>query len=197
VLPFNRNSANVDTFYVRTIKKQIIADACGSLTTPHGTYPDVLREHEYITEIDSVYAKMGTFQVYAIEYARDSTNTYSYIAHGIGYPACIVHCDKHNVVKDVEYFNGFYSGIDNIQETESQLLIYPNPSNGKMTLELRNDNNKPDNNISIYNSVGALVWKKSSEEKLISIDLSTYPKGIYFVDVNNGGEIHSEKIVIE
>jgi len=197
VLPLNKNSADVDTFYVRTIKKQIIADACGSLTTPHGTYPEVLREHEFITEIDSVYAKMGTFQVYAVEYSRDSTNTYSYLTHGIGYPACIVHCDKHNVVKDVEYYNGIYSGIDNTPVAESHILIYPNPSEGKMTISIPDRNSNDVKRIFIYSSVGALVWKKSTTESVTNIDMSRFPKGIYDVQLSCGEKIYTEKIIIQ
>ena len=196
-LPFNRNAADVDTFYVRTIKKQIVADACGSLTTPHGTYPNVLRQHEYITEIDSVYGRMYGYQVYATEYARDSSNTYTYLAHNIGYPVCTVHCDKHNVVQNVEYYNGTYSGIINNTEPESQFSVYPNPSEGKVTIEISNESNNAANQIYIYNSVGSMVWQKTSSDKMIDIDLSDFSKGIYLVTIINNKKISSKKIVID
>ena len=197
VLPFDKQPANVDTFYVRTIKKQIVADACGSLTTPYGTFPNVLREHEYITEIDSVYGKFSGFQVYAMEYSRDSTNTYSYIANSIGYPVCIVHCDKHNTVKDVEYYNGTFSGIENVPNLETQLLVYPNPSDGKITINISNGDNKANNQIFIYNSVGSLLWQKNATDAKTCIDMSEFSKGIYFIKVQNDEHIQTGKFVIE
>ena len=196
-LPLNRNAADVDTFYVRTIKKQIIADACGSLTTPYGTYTSVLREHEYITEIDSVYGKMSTIQVYSTEYKRDSTNTYSYIANGIGYPVCIVHCDKHNAVKDVEYFSGYYTGIDELHKQGSQLLLYPNPSDGNITIEMYGGNNSDLNQIFIYNEIGSLILQKNTAEPIIKIDNGTLSKGIYFVRVKNKENARTTKFVIQ
>lgn len=197
VLPFDRHPADVDTFYVRTIKKQIIADACGSITTPYGTYPNVLREHEFISEIDSVYGKMYGIVVYSTEYSRDSTNTYSYLANGIGYPVCIVHCDKHNIVQNVEYFNGVYSGVDNKPKAETQLLIYPNPSDGKMTIEMPTGNNKADKQIFIYNPVGSLVWQKNSSSDMVQIDISSFPEGIYLVKVYSDGKSFTKKIILQ
>jgi hypothetical protein len=196
-LPFDNVPTDVDTFYVRTIKKQIVADACGSLTTPYGTFPNVLREHEYITEIDSIYGKLYGFQVYATEYLRDSTNTYSYIANGIGYPVCIVHCDKNNVVKNVEYYSGTFSGVIPKPETKTQYLVYPNPSDGIITLEITNGNSNIDNQISIYNLVGNVVWQKSTSDAITRIDMGGFSKGIYFVKIQSGEDIHTEKVVIQ
>ncbi len=197
VLPFDKHPADVDTFYVRTIKKQIVADACGSLITPHGTYPNVLREHEYITEIDSVYGKYMGIQVYSTEYSRDSTNTYSYLANGIGYPVCIVHCDKHNVVMNVEYFNGYYTGIDNKLNPESNTLLYPNPSDGEITIEMPKGDYDNENLISVYNSVGSLVWQNSTPDNVIHIDLSQQAKGVYFVKITNKNSILTKKLVLQ
>jgi hypothetical protein len=196
-LPMNHNPADPDTFYVRTIKKQIIADACGSITTPYGTYPNVLREHEYITEIDSVFGKYMGFPVYSTEYLRDSSNTYSYIANGVGYPVCIVHCDKHNVVQNVEYFAGYYIGIDEKPVADQTLSIYPNPTDGHITIELPKGNSKTENQIFIYNSFGSLVWQTNTSADVISADISNFARGIYFVKFSNGDKIITKKIVLE
>ena len=196
-LPLNRNSADVDTFYIRTIKKQIVADACGALTTPYATYPNVLREHEYITEIDSVYGKFSNVQVYATEYKRDSTNTYSYIAKGIGYPVCVVHCDKHNVVQDVEYFDGYYTGIDELHKSESQLLLYPNPADNNITIEMPKGSESEKNRIYIYDAVGSIVLQKNTADKSINIDISALSKSIYFVKVNNKDSVLICKFMVQ
>jgi hypothetical protein len=197
VLPLNKYPGDPDTFYVRTIKKQIIADACGSITTPYGTYPNVLREHEFITEIDSIYSKQYGIPGPSFEYKRDSTNTYSYLAKGIGYPVCIVHCDKHNNVKDVEYFSGYYYGIADNPVDGPQLLLYPNPSDGKITIDIPEGNNKADHHIIIYNSVGSLVWQKSTFNDMVNIDISSFPKGMYLVRVYDKEKTYKEKIILQ
>ncbi|MEI6123508.1 MAG: T9SS type A sorting domain-containing protein [Bacteroidota bacterium] len=197
MLPMNHNPANVDTFYVRTIKKQIIADACGSLVTPHGTYPNVLRQHEYITEIDSVYGKYMGIQVYATEYLRDSSNTYSYLAPGVGYPVCIVHCDKHNVVQNVEYFNGYYIGIDEKPASSQQIVLYPNPSDGLITIEMPKADRKTDHQIYIYNALGSSVWQQTTNQNKLQIDLRGFEKGMYFVKIANNTQVQIEKLILE
>ena len=196
-LPLNQVATNVDTFYVRTIKKQIIADACGSLTTPYGSYPNVLREHEFITEIDSVFGRFMGTTYYATEYLRDSANTYTYLAPGIGYPVCTVHTDKNNVVKDVEYFNGIITGVENKPATHSNLSLYPNPSSGDITIDIPLSDKAFDNKISIYNSLGSVIWKKCTKDSSLRIDLGRYPKGLYLIKVESGNTIYSEKLLVE
>ncbi len=196
-LPMNDNPADVDTFYVRTIKKQIIADACGSITTPYGTYPNVLREHEFISEIDSVYGRFMGFQVYATEYAKDSSNTYSYLANGVGYPVCIVHCDKNNVVQDVEYFAGYYIGVEEKPSNDQTILVYPNPSDGHFTIEMPKGTVKSGDQISIYNAVGSLVWQENATVEIVHIDISALARGVYTVRIKNADKVLIQKVVIE
>jgi hypothetical protein len=195
-LPIKNNTADIDTFYVKVVKKVITADACGSLTTPYSTYPNILREHEYVTTIDSVYIKLGSNIVTTMEYSRDTLNNYIYLSNGVGYPVCIVHADKHNVVKDVEYYSGIYSGIDNSAQNNQPFTVYPNPSNGKITVEIAK-NSATESVIFLYNSVGSLVMEKNGHESTVQLDLSSYPKGIYFIKVLNGNQLNTQKIVIQ
>jgi len=196
-LPMNINPADPDTFFVRNINKDIIADACGSLTTPYGLYPNVLREHEHVTEIDSVYIKMSGILVMSLEYRRNVSNNYMYISNGLGYPACIVHSDNNNLVKDVEYYSGAIVGINDKPEDANTFLLYPNPSGGVITIETPVEKNITDNRIYIYNSIGSLIWKKSTAENLISIDLNSQPKGIYILKINNKKAIQTQKFVLQ
>ena len=149
VLPLNNNPSDVDTFFVRTLTKVITADACGSLTTPYGSYPSVLREHEYVITIDSIYGKYGNYTVYSMEYKRDTLNNYTYISNGLGYPACIVHADKSNNVMDVEYFSGTFVGINDKTTAETKFSVYPNPSDGNITIEIPQSKATIDNQISV------------------------------------------------
>ncbi len=113
------------------------------------------------------------------------------------YPVCIVHCDKHNLVENVEYFNGYYIGVDEKPVNIQQLLVYPNPSEGMITIEIPKGNSKTDNQIFIYNSFGSMVWRTKTSAYIISTDISHLAKGIYFVKLNNGDKIITKKIVLE
>jgi sugar lactone lactonase YvrE len=197
VLPFNQNLSGLDTFYVKNMNKIITADACGSITTPYGQYPNVLREHEHVIQVDSVYLKMGGTQIAAVEYARDTLNNYSYIAHGIGYPVCIVHTNNRNTITSVEYFSGILTSINNLHVAETRFLLYPNPSDGNLTIEILNPNNGSVNNIFIYNSIGSLVWQKNTSDAKINIDASSLAKGIYLVKMVSGDKILTAKIIIQ
>ncbi len=132
-LPMNVNSMDVDTYYVSRTVKTITCDAWGSLTTPFGNFPDVIRQHEYVIKYDSVYAKFGTTVVSALELMRDTSNNYVYLSDLINYPASMVHADKNNVVKRVEWYSGVITNVQSVSKTENELNIFPNPvTDGKV-----------------------------------------------------------------
>jgi len=62
-----------------------------------------------------------------------------------------------------------------IVETDNypSLRIYPNPTTGKVYTET-------ESNIKIYNLQGALLQETFGNQ----IDLSTYPQGVYLLQVN-------------
>lgn len=195
VLPIANNSSNADTFYTRNTVKYFIADACGSITTPYGFFPTVLREHEYTVTVDSVYIKFGSTTISAIEFKRDTMNNYIYIANSIGYPVCIVHADKNNTVRDVEYYSGIFSGIQNKKLTDNDFLLYPNPSSGKFTINNAQSNSNC--NIFIYNSLGYLVLTKTASDQLINVDISGFSKGLYIIKIANGNQVLVKKLILQ
>lgn len=84
---------------------------------------------------------------------------------------------------------GIYS-----ENRESQpFIVYPNPSNGKFTIEMDNALWGP-SEIKIYNKQGQAVYESIFESMLdIDIDL---PAGIWFLRINSRGKSYVEKIVI-
>ncbi len=99
---------------------------------------------------------------------------------------------KFECVNDWE--NNLY--LDNINVTgiitntndlssQSNISIFPNPTNGNLTIT--NVNNIK--SIQVYNSLGQLVYQtKNSTKNTIRINLSKLPEGLYFInliDVNN------------
>ena len=197
VLPLNPNTSGLDTFFVRNISKVITADACGSLTTPHGIYPNVLREHEHLIQVDSVYLKMGSTNITSVEYKRDTLNNYSYISHGIGYPACIVHADKNNIILRVEYYSGIFTGINDHQPTEWQVQFYPNPVENSIHIIGSNLLNPA--RLEFRDDIGRLLFEKAMNTGPIieNLNISNYSAGVYMIVIRDEGGILATRKVIK
>jgi len=91
--------------------------------------------------------------------------------------------------------------VNNINEHtfNGNLSIYPNPSNGKITLEM-NEVNNDRYNVTINNLLGQTVY---AIEKDINgfftedIDITEFGKGTYLITFSNSSSIVTEKLVIE
>ena len=82
-------------------------------------------------------------------------------------------------------------GISNLELENSR--IYPNPTTGNITIDLSKLKNV---NISILNSMGQTVFKsKTITKNKLEISLAGFSNGIYFVNIQNGTEIVTRKIV--
>ena len=80
-----------------------------------------------------------------------------------------------------------------IQVPSQTLIIYPNPSNGIITIETKN---KTDNKLEvlIYCEIGALVLKKELNSNKLKVDL---PKGMYFIKLKYDEKIYMKKLFIK
>ena len=77
--------------------------------------------------------------------------------------------------------------------TKSTINIYPNPSDSKFTLQLKESSENI--NISVYNLTGAELLKYNFNGDNIVIDLSSYQNGFYLVKIQYNGI--TEKRMIE
>ncbi|MFA7380160.1 MAG: T9SS type A sorting domain-containing protein [Bacteroidia bacterium] len=68
--------------------------------------------------------------------------------------------------------------------------IYPNPTSGKFVIQTPGKNVM----ISVYNLMGETVVKPQLSNE---VDLSIAPKGIYFVQINDGTQTYTRKIVVQ
>ena len=79
-----------------------------------------------------------------------------------------------------------------------KITVNPNPSiDGKFTLNL--DSETKNNSITILNSLGQIIQKERTIENdtFINLDLSFFPKGIYFLNIKTGNYFHTKKIIIQ
>jgi hypothetical protein len=83
--------------------------------------------------------------------------------------------------------------------SNSSVSIYPNPTNGKFSVNVKSENNASNNQLAIYNTVGKVVLKKALENNADNttdkIDLSAFPIGIYFIEVSVDGKKSTTKLI--
>jgi hypothetical protein len=83
------------------------------------------------------------------------------------------------------------TGLD---EEKSSISIYPNPSNGIFVIEL-DVISKYD--VTVYNVLGQTVLSTSTNTMITAIDLSSFDKGIYTVELKDEEAIYTEKVIVE
>jgi polyhydroxybutyrate depolymerase len=83
-------------------------------------------------------------------------------------------------------------GITNTTYNENDILIYPNPTYG--LLSIKSETSKK---IEIINELGQQVYYVYSDVHTSSniIDISHLPRGVYFLKINNNNSLVYKKIV--
>jgi photosystem II stability/assembly factor-like uncharacterized protein len=114
---------------------------------------------------------------------------------------CLAHDDDHlyagtqsrvyQAGEEDDFFDNvrILAGLDKFSGSPAN-GIYPNPSTGMLKLSTSGEVN-----VTIFNNTGQLVFS-SCVTGNGSIDLSDLPRGLYFVEVNDGSTLHSYKIVL-
>jgi hypothetical protein len=71
---------------------------------------------------------------------------------------------------------------------------FPNPTNGIFTIELES-NAKYD--VTVNNVIGQTVISTTTNGKNTTVDLSSFDKGVYTVELKNNSETFTEKVIVE
>jgi hypothetical protein len=97
-------------------------------------------------------------------------------------PMVRMNFDPSSVITSVDY------------KLSDKLHIYPNPSNGLINIELDKLNFY---NISISNVLAKEVYNSTISAVNTILDLSNFDKGLYFVELNDGKNIFTKKLIIK
>jgi hypothetical protein len=71
-------------------------------------------------------------------------------------------------------------------------VAYPNPSTGIVNLKA-----SANSNVEVFNTIGELVKIVKLENSNSQIDLSNLAKGVYFVNINSGNAVKTEKLILK
>ena len=87
------------------------------------------------------------------------------------------------------------TGIAGEDHSSISISAYPNPSNGKIIL--KGLNGPSAYNVTVTNSLGMKIFGSTIKNAggTYSLDLSSFPHGIYFIAVNDGKGISSIRVV--
>lgn len=83
------------------------------------------------------------------------------------------------------------AGVEEMNEKDPYLSIYPNPANTEINLKIPVMNNFE---LELINTFGETLLK---EKNKISIDVSSLPQGIYFLRIKQGSNYYSRKFVMQ
>ncbi|MEO0471620.1 MAG: T9SS type A sorting domain-containing protein [Bacteroidota bacterium] len=85
---------------------------------------------------------------------------------------------------------------NNQKHKEVEFRVFPNPSEGKFTVEVDPKGNQQ-TEVSVVSLIGQRVFVQQLESPArIDIDLQNHPKGVYFVQIQSETETLTRRLVI-
>ena len=81
------------------------------------------------------------------------------------------------------------------QKGANQLVVFPNPTNGKVTISLNHTSeSRVEGTVKVFDFSGKLV-KSQNIYSETEVDLSALPAGVYLLKVTSGSESYSHKLI--
>ncbi len=79
-------------------------------------------------------------------------------------------------------------------QTNDEIIIFPNPAKNTLFIKANNGNSLPHVKYRILNTLGQQVKTGNLNT---SIDISSFEAGIYFIEIENNGQLITKKFVAE
>jgi hypothetical protein len=78
-----------------------------------------------------------------------------------------------------------------------QILIYPNPTSGNVTIEIKGGEADVKTSVNLFDLYGKLLVSKTTMDTSIPVDLTGYPSGAYILKISVGDKVSDWKILKE
>lgn len=164
-------------------------DGYGSITTPYGTF-NCLRVHHIIEELDSVYVSISGGAGTWYELPLPTKHVYEWWTNNEDIPLLRIETNESfgiQTITSTQYKDNISVGIQSF-ETAVNLEISPNPSSTEVNFSQQIDH------LNMYTATGALVLSK---ENVSMINVSSFPKGVYLLEITLKGKKKQERLVIQ
>ncbi|GAL00105.1 metalloprotease MEP2 [Nonlabens ulvanivorans] len=116
-----------------------------------------------------------------------------FAARGLGFSA--TQGDSNNRFDQIEAFDT-PAPLSNDNESINSFNIFPNPTNGLVSIASLNQVNN--GLLTIYDFNGRIVFNKTSNfNEIVKVDLSSLKAGIYLISISGEDINHVEKIVVK
>jgi hypothetical protein len=126
-----------------------------------------------------------------------TTQTAMQLASG-SYTVCVTDASGCNLCNEITIDNSL--GIIVYGTDRMKISYYPNPSTGNLTLTVESASQTQEMNFRLLNLVGQEVYSSQIEltgsRTTRQFDLSSYPKGIYLIQMMNGRETITNKLIL-
>jgi hypothetical protein len=78
------------------------------------------------------------------------------------------------------------------------ISVFPNPSSGIFSIKLNSKNyNDALRFVKVYSTLGEEIYFYSGNATSYLLDLSSYPKGIYYIQVGDTKTTYNQKLIIK
>lgn len=163
-----------------SIKKTVLADAWGNLTTPYGTYP-VLRAKETKITHDTLDGLIAGTWYNAIVTTADSTTSYIWWAKTIGFPLVKAVKDSSNAVVSVEWLSGISAVGISEHITPEGINVYPNPAQNEIHFTI--NTSKEAKSIQVFDLTGRMIHEHPVKNDRSTINTSHFADGVYIYSI--------------
>ncbi|MGQ0828025.1 MAG: T9SS type A sorting domain-containing protein [Bacteroidota bacterium] len=173
-----------------SVKKTVLIDAWGNITTPFYSNTPVLRFKETKISYDTTDLQIAGVWNNNYERSADSTTTYSWWAKNIGFPIVTATKDSSNTVVSVDWISGT-SAVGITEKVPSfGVNVYPNPAQNEIHFSI----NTPIEAISIqvFDVTGRMITEHAVKNDMSTINTSHFADGVYIYSI-----IGKENVVLD
>jgi len=80
-------------------------------------------------------------------------------------------------------------------QPDVKISLYPNPANESVTIEVPENMDRSE--LIFTNMIGQTVLRKNVTSTSVTMDLTGFSNGIYFVHVQNGNQRITKKLIVQ